>query len=66
MPTAHAQSKSGVPIIFDGKLWGYEDTDLEVKAVLGKPTLLVHNKMTHRVYEVEFYGGSNYQQKLGK
>lgn len=62
MPQAYAGG-DGPPIIFNGQLWGYEDTRFIVKAVANKPILLVYDQISKKVYEVEFYGASYKQSK---
>ena len=51
-----AQKPSGVPIIFNNQLWGYEDTTFIAKVDANRPILLVFDKTTKRVYQVEFTG----------
>lgn len=60
--SAYAGIQPGNPIIFNGQLWGYEDTTLTVKAVKDSPLLLVYDKKTKRVYQVEF--GDTFQKSL--
>ena len=67
MSTAWSEpAPGGRPIVFEGKLWGYENENLEVRAVAGKSILLVHDRQTHQVYEVEFETGSTYEKQLSK
>jgi hypothetical protein len=62
-PQAFAEEKAdGPPIVFDGKVWGYEDVSFIVKAVSGQPVLLVYDTITKKVYEVEF-AGRNYKMQ---
>jgi len=42
------------PIIFEGKLWGYEDQDIIIKKVIGQHLCKVYYKPSHRVYDMEF------------
>ena len=57
MPQAIAGNNNN-PVVFNNKVWGYEDTTLIVKALKDRPVLLVYDKITQKVYEVEFYGRS--------
>ena len=57
MPQAIAGDISN-PVVFNNKVWGYEDTTLTVKALKDRSVLLVYDKVTRKVYEVEFYGRS--------
>jgi len=63
MPQAFAGEKNGPPITFNNQVWGYEDTTFVVKAVSDRPILLVYDKVTKKVYEVEF-AGRNYKMQL--
>ena len=64
VPKAFAgQRNDGPPIVFDGKIWGYEDITFVVKAVNDKPVLLVYDTITKKVYEVEF-AGRDYKRQL--
>lgn len=51
IPQAIAQSKNEIKI--DGKLYGFFDPDVEAWKLVGKPTLLVHQKSTGVVFTVQ-------------
>lgn len=66
IPYAYSQSRNGVPIIFNGQLYGYEDTTYIVKAVKDAPVLLVYDKLSKRVSKVEFYGTDRLRKEFSK
>ena len=67
IPQAVAAQPGGqrgdIPITFNKQVWGYEDTTLIVKADKYHPILLVFDKITQKVYEVEFTG-RDYRTKM--
>lgn len=63
MPQAVAGEQVGNPIIFNGKLWGYEDTTYIAKVDKLRPVILVYNKNTKEVKQVEFEVSFNKQLK---
>jgi len=55
MPQAVAQKNpKDIPIIYNGQLWGYEDTNFVAKVDNRRPIILVYNKITKEVKQVEF------------
>ena len=54
MPKAYAGQ--GVPIVWMGKTWGYEDTTMVVKKVLNENFLLVYDKVAGSVSKVRYSG----------
>lgn len=68
-PLAYAeknQNPTGPPIIFNGRLWGYEDTTLVTKAVVGKSYILVYDKNTKKVFRVDFLDNGGFEKSLGR
>lgn len=57
MPNVYA-AEDGTPIIFNGKVYGYEDTDIIVKKVKDKDLFLIYNTVTKKVYSVDLYTSS--------
>lgn len=57
MENAYAGDQ-GIPIIFDGQIYGYEDTMFVAKVVEDAPVILVFDKATHKVKKVEFQGNA--------
>lgn len=54
--TAGEQQKKGVPIVWGGVVWGYADTNFITHKLLGYPIILIKDKRTNAVVEVEATG----------
>ena len=54
VPQAYATGDQGVPIRYNGQLWGYEDTNFVAKVDKNRPIILVYDKRTKEVKEVSF------------
>ena len=52
--------------MFSGKLWGYEDTTLIAKAVIGKPYILVYDKKQQKVFRVDFLDNGGFDKSFGR
>ena len=68
-PLAYAEpntNTNGPPIMFSGKLWGYEDTTLIAKAVIGKPYILVYDKKQQKVFRVDFLDNGGFDKSFGR
>lgn len=65
---AHGTSMSlgGQPIVFEGKTWGYEDPTLEARVAIDRPVIIIHDKVQHKVYEVDFNNGASIQKQFRK
>jgi len=67
MPEALAETNlGGIPIIFNGQIWGYEDTTFTAKVAIDRPVLLVYDKISKKVYEVEFTANRDVKMQLQK
>jgi len=65
MPQAVASEMGGgVPIVFNNQLWGYEDTTFIAKVAIDRPILLVYDKISKKVYEIEFSPGRDIKQQM--
>lgn len=60
---AAEQDRSGVPIRWNKQLWGYEDTTFVAKVLKGSPAILVLDKKSGEVVEVQFYG-TDYKKQM--
>jgi len=67
MPQAVAGGNANdVPIVFNNQLWGYEDTTFVAKVDKHRPIILVYNKVTKEVKQVEFETNIQKQFKMMK
>lgn len=65
VPQALAGDKrSGIPIYFNKQLWGYEDTTFVAKVASDRPVILVYDKQTKKVFEIEFSSGRDIKRQL--
>ena len=67
MPKAVAGGNpSDTPILYNGRLWGYEDTMWVAKVDKYRSIILVYNKITKEVKQVEFDTDIKMQLKMRK
>ena len=62
-PQAVAGEPDGPPILFDGNLYGYEDTLYTAKVLQGTNVILVYDKRVKKVWKAEFYSKLNKMAK---
>lgn len=65
MPEAHA-AMGGEPIMFSGKLWGYEDKRFIAKVRIDAPSIIVFDQQTGRVYNVNFNSQEDIRKQMSK
>ena len=64
VPTGNAMGAR--PIVFEGRTWGYEDTTFEARVAIDRPVIIVHDRVQHRVYDVDFNNGESIRKQFRK
>ena len=54
IPKAFAGGDKSMPIVYNGRLWGYEDTNFVAKVDKDRPIILVYDKRSKEVKQVSF------------
>jgi hypothetical protein len=63
MPKAYA---GGIPIRFEGKTWGYADTNFVAVVRIDAPGIVVYDKRSKRVFNVEFSSPEDFRKQMSK
>jgi hypothetical protein len=66
IPQAFAGGEPGVPIKYNGQLWGYADTTFVATVRADAPGIIVYDKKNKKVYSVDFNSQEDFRKQMRK